>query len=79
MSSIRKYAMIGLLAGLGFLSVGAVVTYSTSYEIETYYYSNAAHTTEVGWRIHMCNGVNHFEGRMTPYYERITTVCPNGS
>lgn len=52
---------------------------SVYYEKEIIYYSDATHTTEVGWGHIFCNGRGTLQGTSSPYStEEIVNVCCGG-
>ncbi len=62
---------VALAAGAYSMSTTAAPTYM----VETTYYSNAAHTTEVGYRIRACNGRTFTSGTVTVYKEVSSEPC----
>ncbi|MBI3713531.1 MAG: hypothetical protein HY253_11310 [Burkholderiales bacterium] len=64
-------AVAAISAGAYSMSTTAAPTYMT----ETTYFSNAAHTTEVGYRIRACNGRTFTSGTVTIYKEVSSEPC----
>lgn len=46
-----------------------------AYEVETFYFSNAAHTTQVGYSHLYCSGGFTRQGKITKYLERYQEPC----
>lgn len=62
---------VALAAGAYSMSTTAAPTYM----VETTYFSNAAHTNEVGYRIRACNGRTYTSGTVTVYKEVSSEPC----
>ncbi len=72
-----KIVLVFALA-LGMLGLGAVsytVTAAPPSMVETTYYSDAAHSNEVGFRIRMCSGRTITHGTVTIYKEVSSEPC----
>ena len=50
------------------------IDYQCSYS----YYSDAQHTTMVGWRMQWCDGTSDSDGRMTHFIEFTSVECNDG-
>src|SRR5262245_11423437 len=74
MFSIRRLGLIAIVFGL--LGLGAAVVRSgPSQELETYYYSNAAHTNLVGYRDQLCGGGLLHWGQVTTFAVHYSYPC----
>lgn len=71
MKTLRMFGIAGAL-------LGSVVTQSFALpanEVETWYYSDATLTEEVGYTLLSCSGGIYREGRRTQYAVRFTDPC----
>lgn len=66
-------AVAGIAAATCLTSPAAL---AAAFEIEYFYYSDASHTTEVGYRTRYCNGQIYGYGQTTEFVEIWTTPCP---
>jgi hypothetical protein len=77
--SIRNWgaaAGLGLMVGVGALSLAADVQACPRQDVYTTYYSDASHTVEVGESILLCNcGGRKRWGLITPYYHVDSYPC----
>lgn len=78
-----KRAKVIMLALSSVAAIAAGVYSMTStaayaYMTETYYYSDAAKTNEVGYRFRNCNGATYTEGTVTTYKTIYREPCGGG-
>lgn len=74
----RTKAIVLALSAVAAISAGVFsisTTAAPSYMTETIYYSNAAKTTEVGYRFRNCTGRITTYGTVTIYKEVISEPC----
>lgn len=67
-------AVFCLAAVAGFL-VGEDALALPPNEVETYYYSDATYSQQVGWKILLCNGSRYQEGTTSSYAQYYSTPC----
>ena len=77
---LRKRAVAAglcLLLAVGLVSIVKDTQACPANEVETFYYSNAAHTTQVGYSILQCycGGFQSSGNTSTPYYSRFVSGC----
>lgn len=74
----RTKAIVLALSAAAALGAGVFSMTSQAafpYMVETYYFSDAAHTNEVGFRIRNCNGSTYTTGTVTLYKEVYREPC----
>lgn len=72
-----KKVLAGLLSAAALITgfYAATVTAAPPKMIETIYYNDANHTTEVGYRVRLCSGRTVTSGTVTPYTEVSSEPC----
>ncbi len=72
-----KIALLSVLSaaaiGAGFFAIN--VTAAPPLMIETTYFSDASHTTEVGYRVRLCTGRTVTSGKVTSFTEVTSEPC----
>lgn len=67
-------AVFCLAAVAGFFVGGEALALPPN-EVETFFYSDATYSEQVGWRILMCDGTRYQEGLVTDYRQYYSTPC----
>jgi hypothetical protein len=68
----KTVSILGVFAAL---AVAATVYALPASEVETFYFSDATLTEEVGYQILACSGARYREGQVTRHSARIQTPC----
>ena len=71
----RTVSILGVVAAL---AVAATVYALPASEVETFYFSDASLSDEVGYQILTCSGARYREGRTSRYSARVQTPCHSG-